>query len=216
MGKYLKTRISKAFWFDPGSKDERDWIKPARIPSMMEEPSSQETKEETEESISWFDSLFHGGVFLPESQPEDPRAITILITGQPGAGKSILAMELCYRWCIKEKWSSLYITSESHQPWMIEKAKSFGWEKASEAFQANEKSEAAVRVVPIEKFFHLENWITADQKKVKPTKKTLDALREVFFPEQDQDAIRSGNTKKLLDELPEMDTLMPKSLCLTA
>lgn len=173
----LKTRISEAFWFDPVSKDERNWIKPARIPSMIEEPTSLDAEQEQGQSISWFDCLFHGGILLPKLDSKEKRAITILLTGPPGAGKSILAMELCYRWCINEKWSSLYITSESYKPWMIEKAESFGWEKATKAFREKKVGAAAISVVPIESFFK-EDWVNAMPKEVKPAKNTLKVVRE--------------------------------------
>jgi KaiC/GvpD/RAD55 family RecA-like ATPase len=87
--------------------------------------------------MSWFDELFNGGILLPRGRPDKPRAITLLVTGPPGTGKSTLAMELCVRLARSSTPSvlggkTLYVASEAHPPWMIQNARSFGWLKKTE------------------------------------------------------------------------------------
>ena len=59
--------------------------------------------------ISWFDRLFEGGIYLADKPKEYPmsgedngptRALTMLLTGPPGSGESILALEMSYRWSL--------------------------------------------------------------------------------------------------------------------
>lgn len=82
----LKTQISQAFWWSPGSKD----------------PESAMVGVGTEgaRTVSWFDELFKRGVLIPD---KDGRPATMLITGPPGSGKSTLALELCYRVAVSEE-----------------------------------------------------------------------------------------------------------------
>ena len=51
------------------------------------------TRADTKQT-AWFDELFEGGLLIPEKG--DRAAMTLLITGQPGTGKSTLAIEFCY------------------------------------------------------------------------------------------------------------------------
>ncbi len=93
--------------------------------------------------ICWFDELFHGGILLPEQKDRKNRAVTLLITGPPGTGKSTLALELCVRLASRReenqlKGCTLYVASEAYPPLMINNAKSFGWLK-----QAKKQVEAA-------------------------------------------------------------------------
>lgn len=132
MTSILKTNISKAYWYSHDSTDDLPF-KPAIV-------SSLHTTDNNPEEISWVDKLFEGGIFIPdEPSGSKQRALSMLITGPPGSGKSTLAMELCYRLTKSESIdgegiNSLYVTSESDESWLIEKAKSFKWPDAERIF----------------------------------------------------------------------------------
>ncbi len=130
MSKRLYTKVSKTFWCTSEGNYE-----PAKIPAVK-------IWEEGPDEVYWLDKLFEGGILLPEHPKGKKRALTILLTGPPGTGKSTLALELCHRWTntlwmkqINKKiverenvsLSSLYVTSETEEEWAIQKAISLGW-----------------------------------------------------------------------------------------
>ena len=119
----LTTSISQAFWCNP--RRGRDPFEPAVVPSMSASDG---------EAIAWLDKLLDDGIAMPEQRAEGRRALTLLVTGPPGSGKSTLAMELCYRWAKDHDKRSLYITSESDDHWIVEKAKSYGWKDVEHIF----------------------------------------------------------------------------------
>ncbi|HEY7493014.1 MAG TPA: hypothetical protein VIH59_18120, partial [Candidatus Tectomicrobia bacterium] len=86
----LKTSVSVAHWCIPSAEGKYE-IGEARIPSMTQ-PGEELG------FFSWLDQLLEGGIVIPKSPTGKQHALTILFTGPPGTGKSVLAMELCYRW----------------------------------------------------------------------------------------------------------------------
>lgn len=131
----LRTGISKAFWCDSNGK----YIG-AKAPKIkFVDTIHERDPNDVHDSVCWLDELFEGGIVLPEYTDSRNRALTILLTGPPGTGKSSLALELCYRWAIKDDetqdskgkkgLSSLYITSEASDQWAIQKANEMGWEQ---------------------------------------------------------------------------------------
>src|SRR5438477_7771330 len=111
----IPTMVSQAFWCDPANKFSFD---KALMPTLFEGA----------DDLCWLDQLLEGGIMVPQSGGA-ARAVTILLTGRPGTGKSILASEICYRRALQGA-RSLYITVEAHEPWLIRNAESLGWDPA--------------------------------------------------------------------------------------
>ncbi|MFH1679872.1 MAG: ATPase domain-containing protein [Candidatus Eisenbacteria bacterium] len=123
------THISQAFWCDP----ERDYMFEQAQFSLGDSEGGEEGGRE--KAVSWLDTLFMGGIALPDTEEQEKRAITLLITGPPGTGKSTLATELCYRWAMsKDPLTTYYVTTEGHGPWMIENAKKLNWTDVDRVF----------------------------------------------------------------------------------
>jgi KaiC/GvpD/RAD55 family RecA-like ATPase len=148
--KLLQTGISEAFWCNPTKNYE---FEKARI-SIMHESLP-------EHGTSWFDELFEGGIVLRPQSEDRPRALTMVLSGPPGTGKSTLATELCYR--VAGARRSLYLTSEAYTPWMIENACSFGWDKVNETFGVNPDSHPQVVIAPFESELDIKNLITESE-----------------------------------------------------
>ncbi len=120
MASKLRTDVSKAYCCNPSHQ------------YSFEEA---QTGDRSTEKLVWLDQLFHGGIVLPD-ETEGRRAVTILLTGPPGTGKSTLAMELASRWSSKSMWPEgvldrtprvLYVTTEAPPNWLVANARTHGW-----------------------------------------------------------------------------------------
>jgi KaiC/GvpD/RAD55 family RecA-like ATPase len=124
----LKTGISQAFWCNH-IPNGRAIVEPAKKPRTKDV------------NLNWFDELLEGGIVLPKLHANKKRALTVLLSGPPGTGKSTFAMELVYRCSQLEDESAmnaLYVTSESSAEWIQEKAISLGWKEVERIIHSTE------------------------------------------------------------------------------
>ena len=137
----FRSEISRVFWCDPNNRSEP--FQPATLPSVMRADPAKGT--------CWFDELFEGGIVLPDWDPRTPRALTILLSGPPGTGKSTLATEFCVRAACpevnSETFRSDYVTVEAHGPWKLKNAESFDWKGAATSIGWDNAS-TPIRIIP--------------------------------------------------------------------
>ena len=69
--------------------------------------------------IKGFDKLVKGGF---------PAASTILVTGSPGTGKTIFALQFLYNGASKFREKGLYVTFEQNEEALKDQGKLFGWD----------------------------------------------------------------------------------------
>lgn len=149
----IRTHISKAFWSKP-----KDEIEEACFPVSWQTDQNRKPA-----SLSWFDQLFEGGLILPSSTSSKNRALTMLLTGPPGTGKSTLALELCYQLANFDLYNSLYLTAETNDQWPIQKGVDFGWNnlKCIRSVEDRAKSNGkSVRVATAQWFAELSKLLT--------------------------------------------------------
>jgi len=158
MSEILPTNVSQVLWCDPTKSYQ---FLPAQIPRMGSKDK---------EGIFWFDQLLQGGFVLPDASAS--RALTVLLTGPPGTGKSTLALEMSYRWCFPGKMFSdkapsqtsrasfrtLYLTSESCVPWMISNAQKLGW-KGCAAKIISDQSKWVAGTILVKDLLHCDSGI---------------------------------------------------------
>ena len=184
MSRLLTTNVSQAFWC---THDARSPFQPATDP-----------QKDGKKKIAWLDELFEGGIELPEAPAHGHRALTLLVTGPPGGGKSTLAMELCYRLAKEQDLSSLYITSETDDQWMIEKAHSFGWKDVDRFFVPQQRARAPIPLVTIWKTTDFETYLQYQKKMSKPLQMILDSLGKLL-PIDPKPPVDIG--REILDDL---------------
>jgi KaiC/GvpD/RAD55 family RecA-like ATPase len=116
----VPTGVSGAFWCNPDTLA----FEEARSPKGQ---------------ICWLDELLSGGVLIPGSAAGQPRALTMLLTGPPGTGKSTLATELCYRWARANAkplpFHSYYATTEANPRWLIDNARRLWGDGVDQVFK---------------------------------------------------------------------------------
>jgi len=125
--KWIRTNISQAFWFGRKHTGEYDFI-----PARQWDPGRKQKRE-----ICWFDRLFKSGIRIPQMPSGERRAVTLLLTGPPGTGKSTLATEICYRTALslQNPKNSLYLTTEAFAPWLKENARAMWGDDIDSVFE---------------------------------------------------------------------------------
>lgn len=183
----IRTGISKAFWC---TREEDEFVfQPAFMPSIS-----------SKEQVSWFDELFEGGIAIPTPEDGQNRALTILVSGPPGSGKSTFVLELAHRLrkenCENQhsdKWHTLYVTSESSEDWLLEKFNSYGWNDQTKIHGVKAPLRPEISHVDIVHAMNTKHYLVSNEAG-KNTKNLLDALSGLL-------PIFSGRTKTFVEIL---------------
>ncbi len=141
MSNILKTYMSPVFHREPANPQKKD---PEQLYPLLDDKGKQQCL---------LDDLLEGGIYIPNQVVENRLenkpypGLFMLLTGPPGGGKSLFALELAYRIAINENpglsagsdkgLKTLYISAESESMNIIENAKKLGW------------TEVDKRIVPI-------------------------------------------------------------------
>lgn len=207
----LPTGVSQVMWCDPAKAYS---FSPARIPIMQAQGSKPAP-------VFWLDQILGGGFLLPTTSSPNRRALTVLLAGPPGTGKSTLALELCYRWTFSQitgekigPLRTLYLTSEAHEPWMRNNANVLGWDEFDARVAKNIKAWKPGSILVInagdtEQFQQrLNAFVPSQPDSQKPPQPHFwDDLFRLFFPNEIH-----GNDKEVEPPPPLPDVVVIDSL----
>ena len=161
MSDKLPTHISEICWCNP-STEAGYKIETAKI-QLPSQPKPRTT--------AWLDELLDGGFEIPAQKGGKRQAVSILLTGPPGTGKSTFALELAYRWsCLagsdlpahlqeitgRRPLQILYATLEATAEEMVHNAATYQWrdfpERAKSVSALAEVKEGRVNVISFANF----------------------------------------------------------------
>ena len=202
----LQTKISKAFWCDSNGN-----FLEAKAPKIkFTDESHQKETDEQDNSICWLDELFEGGIALPQ-YTDGNRALTILLTGTTGTGKSSLALELCYRLAIKDDGllhkkgkkglSSLYITSEANDQWAIQKAEEMRWDKTDRTIFPDGEITSKFSLVSILEATNVKRYLEGQSGYPKTLSFILNSLTKILHLSPSDEMVKEHHDNKKSSEI---------------
>jgi len=144
--------------------------------------------ERVKTGIPGFDELVQGGI---------PKLSTTVVTGSPGTGKTILALQYIYNGATKFNEKGLYVTFEQGKEELYRQALQFGWD-----FRDLEKKKSLeIMDIPVSKLTHKTiNDIRDKVKKEKFQRIVIDSLTTLAINAPILTNVSKISLKSIMDE----------------
>jgi len=210
---------------------EVDWYPPTRAARGREPAVNGLTSgDSAPKTTAWLDELLEGGLAIPVRTAGKGKALSIIITGPSGTGKSTLALELAYRWSRQagtelpphvqeitggQPLQILYATREATPEEMIQNAASYQWKDfpaRAKAIQSLSALKAGrVNIISLEDLHQAGAERQNDQDRSGPEQNWLGNIRAAIQKQADEFARQGPGESGQPPERPP-DVLMIDSV----
>ena len=209
----LRTGISKAYWCEPNN-DGKWAFKPAYIPAITKSDQSDQSNQPNQPNqpnqVAWLDVLLEGGIVIPDwalDSNKNHRALTMLVSGPPGVGKSTFVFELVYRLShSSDSWHTVYVSTETSVDGLRHQAIEHGWfHRDSEGVLKDDSS----RREEIEKMIHPYGKVHKPEDRLDNHIDVFEETEEFSAYFKDDKQRSSSRSVRLIESLIKVVTKMP-------